>query len=514
MSDYLEKLRAMRAQAIQGGGPQRIQRQHERGKHTARERIALLLDEGTFQETGSLVMHDVTDFGMEQQRYYGDGVVTGFGKIQGRRVAIFAQDFTVLGGSFSEKQAEKICRIQDIALETGIPLIGLIDSSGARIQEGVRSLGGYGEMFTRNVLASGVIPQLSVMLGPCAGGSVYSPALTDFVIMVRETSFMFSTGPGVIKTVTGMAVTAQELGGAVVHTSKSGVAHFLADDETHALEQTRLLLSYLPQNNTEDPLRVQPSDFPDRMDNELNTIVPVQEDEPYDMHEVIRRVFDQDSFLEVQSSYALNSIIGFAHLDGYVVGVVANQPAYLAGVLDIDSSDKIARFVRICDAYNIPLITFVDSPGILPGLIAEHRGAIRHGAKIIYAYCEATVPKISIVTRKAIGGAYIAMNSRQMRGDLAYAWPTAQIAVMGPRGAVNILQREQLAQADDPAALEEHFLNEYREKFYTPYSAARQGQIDEVIEPRETRPRLIRALEVLRTKIQQNPPRKHGLMPV
>ncbi len=513
-NEHLEKLRAMRAEAAQGGGEKRMQRQHERGKLTARERLAWLLDAGTFQEIGSLAMHDCTDFGMDKQQYFGDGVVTGFGKINQRRVAVFAQDFTVLGGSFSERQSQKICRLQDMALESGVPIVSLNDSSGARIQEGVRSLSGYGEMFTRNVLASGVIPQISVMLGPCAGGSVYSPALTDFVIMTRDTSFMFSTGPEVIKTVTGMEVTPHELGGAQVHNSKSGVAHFLADNDHTALDLLKLLLGYLPQNNMEDPPYVPPRQSPDYMDEALNTIVPTSDDEPYDMRQIIQRIFDAESFLEVHYHYAHNALVGFARLDGYVVGVVANQPAYLAGVLDIDSSDKIARFVRLCDAYNIPVITFVDSPGILPGVLAEHRGAIRHAAKVIYAYCEATVPKISVVTRKAIGGAYIAMSSRTMRSDLALAWPTAQIAVMGPRGAVRILQREALARAEDSSALEEQFLAEYREKFYNPYRAAQRGQIDEVIEPKETRPRLVLALDMLRTKAQQNPPRKHGLMPV
>lgn len=514
MSDHLAKLEDIRTRAYEGGGEKRIQRQHDSGKLTARERLALLVDDGMFQEMGTFALHTVTDFGMEQHRYYGDGVVTGFGKIHNRRVAVFAQDFTVLGGSFSAVQSQKICRLLDMALESGIPVIGLIDSSGARIQEGVRSLAGYGDMFTHNVLASGVIPQISVMLGPCAGGSVYSPALTDFVIMTRENSFMFSTGPEVVKTVTGMEVTAQELGGAVVHNTRSGVAHFLAEQEVDAIELVKMLFSYLPQNNTDDPPWVAPHDTPRRMEEMLNTIIPANDDDPYDMRHVITAVFDKGSFLEVHAAYAINAIVGFARLDGFVVGVVANQPAYLAGVLDIDSSDKISRFVRICDAYNIPIVTFVDSPGILPGLAAEHRGAIRHGAKVIYAYCEATVPKISVVTRKAIGGAYIAMSSRAMRGDLALAWPTAQIAVLGPSGAVRILQRHALAKAEDPAELEQQFVSEYREKFYNPYSAASYGQIDEVIEPRETRPRLILALEILRTKIQQNPPKKHGVMPV
>lgn len=514
MNKQLEQLHAMREEAQQAGGNERIKRQHEKGKLIARERLHAMLDPGSFQEIGTFAKHDISDFDMDRHRYLGDGVVTGFGKIHGRRVAVYAQDFTILGGSFSETQARKICRIQDMALESGIPLIGLLDSSGARIQEGVRSLAAYGEMFTRNVLASGVIPQISVMLGPCAGGSVYSPALTDFIIMAKNTSFMFSTGPEVIKTVTGMDVTAQDLGGAEVHNSKSGVAHFLADDEQGAFNMLKMLLSYLPQNNTDDPPRVPPYDSVDRMDESLNNIVPLNDEEPYDMHQVITSIVDRDSFLEVHAYYAHNAITGFAHLDGYVIGIVANQPDHLAGVLDIDTSDKISRFVRICDAYNIPIVTFVDSPGILPGVAAEHRGAIRHAAKVIYAYCEATVPKISIVTRKAIGGAYIAMGSRTMRSDLAYAWPSAQIAVMGPGGAVRILERKALAAAEDPETLEKEFVQEYREKFYSPYNAAQRGQIDEVIEPKETRPRLILALEVLRSKVQHNPPRKHGLMPV
>lgn len=514
MQDHLAKLREMREQALLGGGPDRVQQQHERGKLTARERLALLLDEGSFQELGALATHNITEFDMASRRYPGDGVVAGFGKINGRRVAVFAHDFSVLGGSFSEVQSNKICRIQDLALESGIPLIGLNDSGGARIQEGVRSLAAYGEVFTRNVLASGVIPQISVILGPCAGGSVYSPALTDFVIMTRQTSFMFITGPDVIESVTGEKVSLRDLGGSLVHNTRSGVAQFTADDEHQALELVKLLLSYLPQNNTEDPPQVVPHDSPDRMEERLNTLVPTAEDEPYDVHDLIERVVDQDSFLEVHAYYARSVVVGFARLDGYSVGVVANQPAHLAGILDIDSADKIARFVRICDVYNVPVITFVDCPGYLPGVSQEHYGVIRHGAKVIYAYCEATVPKISIVIRKAIGGAYIALSSKQMRSDLAYAWPTAQIAVMGAEGAVRILRRQELVQAADPAALTRAFVEEYEAAFYNPYVAADLGQIDEVIEPRETRPRLIRALEVLRTKVQQNPPKKHGLMPV
>jgi len=401
-----------------------------------------------------------------------------------------------------------------LALESGIPLIGLNDSGGARIQEGVRSLAAYGEVFTRNVLASGVSPQISVILEPCAGGAVYSPALTDFIVMTRRTSLMFITGPEVIKAVTGQQVDSRDLGGTLVHNSKSGVAQFLAETEPDAIELVKLLLSYLPQNNNEDPPHVIPDDSCDRMEERLNTLVPADENEPYDMHEVIESVVDCDSFLEIHPYYARNAIVGFARLDGYSVGIVANQPAHMAGVLDIDSSDKIARFVRICDCYNIPVVTFVDTPGYLPGIDQEHYGIIRHGAKVIYAYCEATVPKVSIVTRKAMGGAYLAMSSKQMRSDLALAWPTAQIAVMGADGAVRVLRRKELASAKDPAALEKEFIQEYRDKFYNPYRAADVGQIDEVIEPRETRPRLIRALEVLRTKVQQNPPKKHGLMPV
>ncbi|NUQ37509.1 MAG: acyl-CoA carboxylase subunit beta [Caldilineales bacterium] len=514
MTDQLTQLREMRERALLAGGRKRVEEQHARGKLTARERLALLLDPDSFQELGALSTHRNTDFGMDAKRYPGDGVVTGFGKINGRRVAVYAQDFTVLGGSFSEVQAIKICRIQDLALESGIPILGLFDSGGARIQEGVRSLAGYGEMFTRNVLSSGVIPQLSVMMGPCAGGSVYAPALTDFVIMTQGSSFMFLTGPEVVRTVTGEEVDTEALGGALVHNIHSGVAHFMADSENQALELVKVLLSYLPQNNTEDPPQVTPYDDPDRMAEALNHIVPAHEDEPYDMIEVIRAVVDRESFLEVHSQYARNAITGFARLDGFAVGVIANQPAHLAGVLDIDSSDKIARFIRICDAFNLPLITFVDTPGFLPGVNQEHYGVIRHGAKVIYAYCEATVPKISIVLRKAMGGAYIAMSSKQMRSDLAYAWPTAQIAVMGAEGAVRILYRKELEDAPDKEARAQEFIDLYRQKFFNPYVAADMGQIDEVIEPRETRPRLIRALQVLRTKVQQNPPKKHGLMPV
>jgi acetyl-CoA carboxylase carboxyltransferase component len=499
---------------MMGGGEQRVGAQHAKGKLTARERLAALLDDGTFQEIGALATHNTSDFGMDRRKFAGDGVVAGFGKILGRKVAVYAHDFTVLGGSFSEVQSQKICRVMDVGLESGIPIIGLVDSGGARIQEGVRSLAAYGELFTRNVMASGVVPQISVILGPSAGGAVYSPALTDFVIMVRHISYMFVTGPDVIKTVTGEEVNFRDLGGTVVHNAKSGVAHLLAENEQQAFLQVKQLMTYLPPNNAEDPRRTEPYDDPMRMDEALNHIVPEDDTQPYDMRQVIDRVVDRDSFLELHPFYARNALVGFARMDGYVVGLVANQPSYLAGVLDIDSSDKIARFVRICDAYNIPVLTLVDCPGYLPGVDQEHHGIIRHGAKIIYAYCEATVPKISIVIRKAIGGAYIAMSSKQMRSDLALAWPTAEIAVMGPEGAVNILYRKELAGSEDPGSLREQFLDEYRDRFHNPYVAADTGQIDEVIEPRETRPRLIAALDVLRGKVASNPAKKHGLMPV
>ena len=513
MNDQLEILRAKRARALEGGGQERIAQQHARGKLTARERLALLLDDNSFQEMGALATHQETDFGLADQRYPGDGVVAGFGKINGRRVAAFAQDFTVLGGSFSQVQSNKISRIQDLALESGVPIVGLNDSGGARIQEGVTSLAAYGEVFVRNVMSSGVIPQISLILGPCAGGAVYSPALTDFVIMARGTSSMFLTGPDVVQAVTGEQVTIEELGGPDVHEARSGVAHLVADSEQEALELVKLLLGYLPQNNNEDPPQVVPYDPADRMDDELNTLIPADESEAYDVRDLLARIFDRDSFLEIHPAFAPNVVVGFARLDGFPVGIVASQPSVMAGVIDIDASDKISRFIRICDVYNIPLITFIDCPGFLPGLDQEFQGIIRHGAKIIYAYCEATVPKISIVTRKAMGGAYVAMSSRQMRTDVAFAWPGAQIAVMGAEAAVRILYGRQLRATDDPGAAEADHVRHYREAFFNPYRAADVGQIDEVIEPRETRPRLIRTLELLRTKVQQNPPKKHGLFP-
>ena len=512
--DKLTELREMRAKAKLGGGEARIADQHAKGKLTARERIDLLLDSGTFQELGRLATHNISDFGMASKKFPGDGVVTGFGKIDGRRVAVYAQDFTILGGSFSEVQSHKVCKVMELAQESGIPVVGLLDSGGARIQEGVRSLAAYGELFVRNVMASGVIPQISVQMGPCAGGAVYSPALTDFIIMTRQTGFMFITGPDVIKAVTGEDVDFDTLGGAVAHNVRSGVAHFAADDEMAAFRLVKELLSYLPQNNSEDPPRVSPYDDPGRRDESLDRVIPEDSSEPYDMRQVIASVFDRGSFLEVQAHFARNALVGLARLDGYPVGVVANQPMYIAGVLDIDSADKISRFVRFCDAFNLPLITLVDCPGYLPGIAQEHGGVIRHGAKIIYAYCEATVPKISVVVRKAMGGAYIAMSSKQMRTDLAYAWPTAEIAVMGPEGAVNILYREEIRKAADPVATRKKLLQDYTDKFHNPYSAADMGQIDEVIEPSFTRLRLINALEILRSKVASNPPKKHGLMPV
>ncbi|GHU34168.1 propionyl-CoA carboxylase [Betaproteobacteria bacterium] len=509
----LEALRELRARAVLGGGQKRIDQQHERGKLTARERLGLLLDEGTFQEFGALATHQLDAFGMDKQRFPGDGVITGFGKINGRRVAVFSQDFTVMGGSFSEVQSQKIARIQDKALEAGIPLIGLGDSGGARIQEGVGSLAAYGEVFVRNVLASGVIPQISLILGPCAGGAVYSPALTDFIVMAGK-GYMFLTGPEVIKAVTGEQVSIEDLGGAQVHTGTSGVAHLDAPTEEEGIALAKALLAYLPQNNSEEAPRIVSDDPVGRMDEALNSLIPDGDNTAYDIRDAIASIFDHDSFLEVQPNYAANAVVGFARLDGYSVGIIANQPCYMSGALNIDASDKIARHIRLCDAFNVPIVTFIDCPGFLPGTGQEYGGVIRHGAKIIYAYCEATVPKVSIVTRKAMGGAYVALSSRQMRTDLTFAWPTGQIAVMGAEGAVNILFREDIKKAADPEARKQELLAEYRDRFFNPYRAADVGQIDEVIEPRESRPRLAYALEILRTKVQQNPSKKHGLCPV
>jgi len=517
MSDLdpkIHKLRELRQQAMLGGGQKRIDRQHAKGKMTARERIDLFLDEGSFCEIDTFVTHRATGFGIEERKFLGDSVVTGWGTIDGRLVYVFSQDFTVFGGSLSEAHAEKVVKIMDLAMKNGAPVIGLNDSGGARIQEGVVSLAGYAYIFLRNVLASGVVPQISVIMGPCAGGAVYSPAMTDFIIMVKDTSHMFITGPEVIKAVTREEVTFEELGGAMTHNSKSGVAHFAAEDEEDALLVVRQMLSYMPQNNMEDPPFVPTVDPPDRMDPKLDALVPDNPNKPYDMKEIIRRVMDDDEFLEVHEHWACNIVVGFARLGGFSVGIVANQPAVLAGVLDIDSSTKAGRFVRFCDAFNIPIITFEDVPGFLPGVNQEHGGIIRNGAKLLYAYCEATVPKITIITRKAYGGAYDVMSSKHIRGDISYAWPSAEIAVMGPDGAVNIIFRHELAAAEDPEARKAELVAEYREQFANPYIAAARGYIDDVIEPRETRPRLIEALQMLQNKRDSNPPKKHGNIPL
>ena len=510
----VEKLRQLREKARLGGGKERIEKQHAKGKLTARERLDLLLDKGSFRELDMFVTHRATEFGLAERKFLGDGVVTGYGTVDGRLVYVFSQDFTVFGGSLGEAHAAKICKVMDLAMKNGAPIIGINDSGGARIQEGVAALGGYADIFLRNTLASGVIPQISAIMGPCAGGAVYSPALTDFIIMVEGTSHMFITGPEVIKAVTREEVSFEELGGAMTHNTKSGVAHFAAKDEEEAIGLIRRLLSFLPQNNMEDPPFVPTGDPADRMDEALDAIVPDSPTKPYDMKEVIRRVVDEGDFLEVHAHYAQNIVVGFARLGGHSVGIVANQPRVLAGVLDIDASDKAARFVRFCDCFNIPIVTFVDVPGYLPGVAQEHGGIIRHGAKLIYAYCEATVPKVTVVTRKAYGGAYCVMSSKHIRGDINYAWPSAEIAVMGPEGAVNIIFRREIAAAEDPEAERQRLVREYREKFTHPYVAASLGYIDEVIEPHETRPRLIAALEMLRNKRDSNPPKKHGNMPL
>src|SRR5256886_230122 len=498
--DKIEHLRDLRAQARLGGGEHRIDAQHAKGKLTARERLDLLLDQATFVEIDRFVTHRSTSFGLENERYYGDGVVTGYGKIDGRLVYVFSQDFTVVGGSLSETNGEKICKVMDLALKNGAPIIGLNDSGGARIQDGVVSLGAYAEIFLRNVLASGVIPQISVVMGPCAGGAVYSPAMTDFTFMVQGTSFMFVTGPDVVKTVTHEVVDFEGLGGAGVHSSTSGVAHFAAEDEAQCMDQVRRLMGFLPSNNLDDaPLRV--TDDPvDRMDDALNSIVPDQPTRSYNMHSVIRSVVDDGDFLEVHEQFAQNIIVGFAHLGGRSVGIVAQQPTVLAGVLDINASVKAARFVRFCDAFNIPLVTFVDVPGFLPGVGQEHGGIIRQGAKLLYAYCDATVPKLTGITRNAYGGAYDVMSSKHIRGDMNFAWPTAEIAVMGVEGAVNIIFKDRLASAADPESERKRLVAEYEAEFANPYIAAARGYVDDVILPSETRPRVIRAFGMLARK--------------
>ena len=516
MSDEsrLEQLRALKAKARMGGGEQRIRRQHERGKLTARERLDLLLDKGSFHELDMFVTHRARDFGMDEKKILADSVVTGWGTIEGRLVYVYSQDFTVFGGSLSQVHAEKICKIMDLATKNGAPLIGLNDSGGARIQEGVVSLGGYADIFLRNTLASGVIPQLSAIMGPCAGGAVYSPALTDFIFMVKNSSYMFVTGPDVVKTVTHEEVSFEDLGGASVHAEVSGVCHYVAESEADCLFLMRMLLGYLPQNNMEDPPFVESSDDPLRSEPALDSIVPDNPNKPYDMRAVIRMVVDESDFLEIQATYALNIVVGFARLGGHSVGIVANQPAHLAGVLDIDAADKAGRFVRFCDCFNLPLITLVDVPGFLPGTMQEHGGIIRHGAKLLYAFCEATVPKITLITRKAYGGAYDVMSSKHIRADVNLAWPTAEIAVMGPEGAVNIIFRNELAQAADPEAREAELAQEYRQTFANPYVAAGRGYVDDVIEPHETRARLINALEMLSNKRDANPAKKHGNIPL
>jgi len=514
MKEKLELLERRRAESELGGGEARLSAQHEKGKLSARERLDLLLDEGSFVELDRFVVHRSTDFGLDQQKFYGDGVITGHGKIDGRLVYVFSQDFTVFGGSLSESFAEKIVKIMDLAMRNGAPVIGLNDSGGARIQEGVVSLGGYAEIFLRNTLASGVIPQISAVLGPCAGGAVYSPAITDFTYMVRRTSYMFVTGPNVVKTVTHEDVTMEELGGADTHAMKSGVAHFVSDSEPECLQRIRDLFRFIPSNNLSEPPRGAGTDPRDRRDETLLDIVPDNANKPYDMHDVIRRIVDDGDFYEVQREYAENIICGFAHVGGFSVGIVANQPAVLAGVLDINASLKGARFIRFCDAFNIPLVTFEDVPGFLPGVAQEHGGIIKHGAKLLYAYCEATVPKLTVITRKAYGGAYDVMSSKHIRGDFNVAWPTAEIAVMGPKGAVEILFRKEITESADPAAATDTKIEEYREKFAHPYVAAGRGYLDDIIDPRNTRPALIDALETLRTKRDKNPPKKHGNIPL
>ncbi|CQH59011.1 propionyl-CoA carboxylase carboxyltransferase component [Halobacterium hubeiense] len=514
MEERIEELREKTERALLGGGEDRIESQHDKGKMTARERIDYFLDDGTFNEFDQLRTHRSHNFGMEEKQLPGDGVVTGYGEVNGRTVFVFAHDFTVFGGSLGEVFAEKVTKVMDKAVEVGAPVIGLNDSAGARIQEGVDALGGFAEIFTRNEKASGVVPQISAIMGPCAGGAVYSPAITDFIFMVKDTSHMFITGPDVIETVTGEQVGFEELGGATTHSSESGVAHFACDSEEEALDQIKRLLSYLPQNNVEDPPRVEPYDDPERRDDALETIVPDEPRKPYDMTDVVGSVVDENSFFEVQENYAKNMVVGFARLDGRSVGVVANQPRVSAGTLDIEASEKASRFVRFCDSFNVPIVTFVDVPGFMPGTDQEHNGIIRHGAKLLYAYSEASVPLLTVITRKAYGGAYDVMASKHLGADVNYAWPTAEIAVMGPKGAVNVLYREELEDAENPDELRDQLIDEYREEFANPYTAADRGYLDAVIEPTETRPRLIQDLEMLASKREDSPDKKHGNIPL
>ena len=510
----IQRLRELRRRSQLGGGVERIEAQHKKGRLTARERIDLLVDKGSFRETDAFVQHRTHDFDLDQQKYLSDSVITGWGTIEGRLVYVFSQDFTVFGGSLGEVHAEKICKIMDMAMKNGAPVIGLNDSGGARIQEGVVSLGAYADIFLRNTLASGVIPQISAIMGPCAGGAVYSPALTDFIFMVRGSSYMFVTGPDVVKTVTHEEIDFEGLGGAAVHAETSGVCHVAADSEADTLYLIRKLMSYLPQNNMEDPPYVNTGDDPLRMEEALDTLIPDDPSKPYDIKDVIHMVVDNSQFFEIHEAYAQNIVTGFARLGGHSIGIIANQPAHLAGVLDINSSDKAGRLVRFCDSFNLPLLTFVDVPGFLPGTGQEHGGIIRHGAKLLYAYCEATVPKLTVITRKAYGGAYNVMSSKHIRGDVNLAWPSAELAVMGPEGAVNIIFRKELEKAKDPAKRRAELVAEYREKFANPYVAAERGYLDDVIEPKETRPRLINALEMLSNKRDANPAKKHGNIPL
>ncbi len=514
MREKLQHLERLRAESELGGGADRLKQQHAKGKLSARERLDVLLDEGSFVELDRFVTHRSTAFGLDQQRPYGDGVVTGYGRIEGRLVYVFSQDFTVFGGSLAEAHAGKICKVMDLAVQNGAPVIGLNDSGGARIQEGVVSLGGYADIFLRNTLASGVVPQISAILGPCAGGAVYSPAITDFVWMVQGTSYMFVTGPNVVKTVTHEDVTMEALGGAEAHAGTSGVAHFAVDSELHCLEGIRKLLRFLPSNNVDPAPRGAGTDPIDRKDEALLDLVPDNANKPYDMHDVLKHVVDDGEFFEVHRDFAQNILCGFAHLGGFSVGIVANQPAVLAGVLDINASVKAARFIRFCDAFNIPIVTFEDVPGFLPGVAQEHGGIIKHGAKLLYAYCEATVPKLTVITRKAYGGAYDVMSSKHIRGDLNLAWPSAEIAVMGAKGAVEILFKKEIADAADPQAAMDARVADYSEKFANPYEAASRGYVDDVIDPRDTRPRLIDGLRTLQTKRTKNPAKKHGCIPL
>lgn len=513
-SDEIEQLKERTRTAELGGGKERLAKQKSQGKLTARERIEFFLDEGTFEELDKFVKHRSRDFGMDEKHFAGDGVITGYGLVDGREVFVFAQDFTVFGGSLSETHAEKICKVMDLALKTGSPIIGLNDSGGARIQEGVVSLGGYADIFLRNTLASGVVPQISCIMGPCAGGAVYSPAITDFILMVKKTSYMFITGPEVIKTVTHEEVTKDELGGAMTHNSVSGVAQFAADDDKDCLRMTRELLSFIPSNNMDDPPYVETDDSFERVEDSLNSVVPESANQPYDIRDIVKKIVDDAYFFEVQEHFAQNIVVGFARIGGHSIGIVANQPAFLAGVLDIDASVKAARFVRFCDAFNIPLITFEDVPGFLPGVNQEHNGIIRHGAKLLYAFAEATVPKITVITRKAYGGAYCVMASKHIRTDFNFAYPGAEIAVMGSEGAVGILYRKEFKETNDAKKLLDEKKLEFEEKFANPYVAAERGFIDEVIEPKFTRPKLIRALNLLKNKRDTNPPKRHGNIPL